>query len=146
MLRPADALPRATAQQPSKIIFYDGVCPMCNTWVKRIIRWDRKKVFHFAALESETAQKLLTPLLPGYLAEDTFIFLDEDQIYLKSTAALRILKYLGFPLYLGLVFIFIPGFIRDGVYDWIAARRYKYGKRYDSCPIPPVEWGDRFLG
>ncbi|MFZ1677755.1 MAG: DCC1-like thiol-disulfide oxidoreductase family protein, partial [Saprospiraceae bacterium] len=71
MLRPADALPRAKAQQPSKIIFYDGVCPMCNTWVKRIIRWDRKKVFHFAALESETAQKLLTPLLPGYLAEDT---------------------------------------------------------------------------
>ncbi len=146
MLRPADAHPHASAQQPSKIIFYDGNCPMCNSWVKRIIKWDKKKVFQFAALESETAQKLLTPLLPDYLKEDTIIFRDDSQIYLRSNAVLRILKYLGFPLYLGLIFFFVPGFIRDGVYDWIAARRYKYGKRYDSCPLPPPEWRDRFLG
>ncbi|MBK9985048.1 MAG: DUF393 domain-containing protein [Saprospiraceae bacterium] len=114
--------------------------------MKRIVKWDKKKVFHFAALESETAKELLKPLLNEYLDENTIILLDEDQIFLRSTAVLRILKYLGFPLYLGLVFFFVPGFIRDGVYDWIAARRYKYGNRYDSCPIPPVEWRDRFLG
>ncbi|HZV69643.1 MAG TPA: DCC1-like thiol-disulfide oxidoreductase family protein [Saprospiraceae bacterium] len=145
MLRPARAQPYATAQQPSKIVFYDGNCPMCNSWVERIIRWDKKKVFRFAALESETAKEILTPLFPDYLKEDTIILFEHDHIYLRSNASLRILKDLGFPLSLGVVFLIVPGFIRDQVYKWFAGRRYKFGKRFDSCPLPPIEWRNRFL-
>ena len=130
----------------TKIIFYDGNCPMCNTWIRRILRQDKKKTYHFAPLESVTAKKLLTPLLPDYLKEDTIILLEDDHVYLRSNAALHILKDLGLPLSLGSAFLIVPRFLRDGVYNWIARRRYKYGKRYDSCPIPPPEWRDRFLG
>ena|SRR6185503_13881353 len=118
---------------------------MCNSWVKRIIRLDDKKLFKFAALEGETAQKTLTPLMPEYLKEDTIIYFEDGKIYLRSNAALRILKALGIPFNLGYAFTIVPKFLRDGVYRWVANRRYKYGKRYDSCPVPPVEWRDRFL-
>jgi predicted DCC family thiol-disulfide oxidoreductase YuxK len=47
---------------------------MCHSWVKRIIRWDNKKTFKFAALESDTAKMILTPLLPEYLKEDTLVY------------------------------------------------------------------------
>jgi len=130
----------------SKIVFYDGNCPMCNSWVKRIIRWDDGKIFKFAALEGDTARELLTPLLTDYLKEDTIIYYDDGQIYLRSNAALKIFNALGIPYKFGSVFSVVPAFLRDGVYRWVANRRYKYGKRYDSCPVPPVEWRDRFLG
>ena len=118
---------------------------MCNSWVRRIIHLDDSKLFKFAALEGETAKEMLTPILPEYIKEDTIIYYEDGRIYLRSTAALRIGKALGPPYSLGTVFDFVPLSIRDGVYRWVANRRYKYGERYDSCPVPPVEWRDRFL-
>lgn len=128
-----------------KIIFFDGQCPMCHSWVKRIIRLDKNKLFRFSPLENELAKKTLTPMLPDYLQEDTIIYYREDKAFLRSDAALKILLDLGFPFNLGIVFWIVPRVIRDGVYRWVASRRYTYGKRYDSCPMPPVEWRDRFV-
>jgi predicted DCC family thiol-disulfide oxidoreductase YuxK len=128
-----------------KVIFYDGYCPMCNGWVRAIIRFDKEKRFHFAALESEVARRMLHPLFPDYEKEDTIILLDEDKVYLRSDAALRILRNLPAPiswLYAGKL---VPKSIRDKMYRWIASRRYRWGKRFDSCPVPPKEWRDRFL-
>ena len=118
---------------------------MCNSWVKRIIRWDDEKIFKFAALEGDTAREILTPLLPEYLKEDTIIYYDDGHIYLRSNAALKIINALGIPYKFGSVLAIVPLFLRDSVYRWVANRRYKYGERYDSCPVPPVEWRDRFL-
>jgi predicted DCC family thiol-disulfide oxidoreductase YuxK len=150
MLRPASHIPVLQLSNHQKlrtenIIFYDGNCPMCNAWVKRIIPLDHKKRFHFAPLESETAHKVLTPIMPEYLKEDTIIYYEDGQVYLRSSAAIRIMAALGLPYNLGVVFALVPLRIRDGVYRWVANRRYKYGKRYDSCPVPPIEWRDRFL-
>jgi predicted DCC family thiol-disulfide oxidoreductase YuxK len=128
-----------------KVIFYDGMCPMCNGWVKRFIRWDKKKVFHFAPLEGEVARQMLEPIFPGYLKENTIIYFENAQVFVRSTAALKILGQLKFPYSLCKIALIIPRFIRDWVYHQIAIRRYRYGKRYDSCPIPPPEWKDRFL-
>jgi predicted DCC family thiol-disulfide oxidoreductase YuxK len=128
-----------------KIVFFDGNCPMCNAWVKRIIRWDKEKKFHFAPLEGETAREMLAPVFPGYLAEDTIVLYDEGNIYLRSAAALRIMNTLRLPFKLMSLFALVPSKIRDWVYDRVAANRYRYGPRYDSCPVPPREWKDRFL-
>lgn len=118
---------------------------MCHSWVKRLIRWDKEKVFTFSPLEGEYAKKVLGPLMPKYLEEDTIIYLDEDQIYLRSDAALKIFQTLGFPFNLLLPGRILPKEFRDGVYRWVANRRYKFGKRYDVCPMPPVGWRDRFV-
>ena len=128
-----------------KVIFYDGMCPMCNGWVKRFIRWDKKKIFLFAPLEGEIAKQMLEPVFPGYLKENTIIYFEDGNVFVRSTAALKILGQLKFPYSLCKVGLFVPRFFRDWVYHQIAIRRYLYGKRYDSCPMPPPEWRDRFL-
>jgi len=128
-----------------KVIFYDGLCPMCNAWVKRFIRWDKKKLFHYAPLEGERAKQMLGEIFPDFLKEDTIIYFDEGKTYLRSSAALKIMSQFGFPYKLAGIGLLIPRVIRDGVYRGIANRRYAYGKRYESCPIPPPEWRDRFI-
>ena len=118
---------------------------MCNAWVKRIIRWDRKKIFRFSPLEGEMAKKTLTSLLPGYITEDTIVYYDDGVIYLRSDAALKIAAELGFPYNLGVIGYVTPKKWRDGIYRFVANRRYKYGKRYDVCPMPPESWKDLFI-
>ena len=118
---------------------------MCHSWVKRLIKWDHKKIFKFAPLESETARKLLTPLFPDYIREDTIVYYDTGKIYLRSEAALRIISNLDFPLSFMKTGLLIPKTIRDAAYKAVARQRYKFGKRYESCPLPPAEWRDRFL-
>lgn len=118
---------------------------MCHSWVKRIIRWDKQKIFKFSPLEGDKAKTLLTPLQKNYLEEDTIVYYDEGEIYLRSDAALKILSQLQFPFSLLAPGQFVPKSIRDHIYRWVANHRYKFGKRYDSCPVPPMEWRDRFI-
>ncbi len=118
---------------------------MCHSWVRRIIRWDKEKVFHFAPLEGQTANEILTPQFPHYLEEETIVLFDDGGIYVRSDAALRIMNALRLPFKLISVFRLMPPKLRDWVYNKVAANRYRYGPRYESCPIPPVEWRDRFL-
>jgi len=118
---------------------------MCNGWVKRFIRWDKKKIFRFAPLEGEMARQMLGPVFPGYLEENTIIYFHDGQVYTRSTAVFKIVSQLGFPYSWGKIGLVIPRFLRDWVYHQIAMRRYLYGKRYESCPMPPPEWKDRFL-
>jgi predicted DCC family thiol-disulfide oxidoreductase YuxK len=58
---------------------------------------------------------------------------------------LKIVEALGFPYNLGMIGYILPKKWRDAGYQWLAKRRYRYGKRYDSCPMPPEKWRDRFL-
>lgn len=128
-----------------KIIFFDGNCPMCHSWVKRILLADKKKEIKFSPLEGQLAADLLTPLLPGYMQENTIVFFDEGEVFVRSDAALKILHTLGFPYSIGFLGRLIPGTWRDAMYRWVASRRYRYGKRYDHCPMPPAEWRERFI-
>jgi predicted DCC family thiol-disulfide oxidoreductase YuxK len=76
---------------------------------------------------------------------DSILFVDQDKMYAKSTAALKIARHLscGYPLLYG--FIIVPNFIRNWVYDIIAKNRYKWFGRKDSCMIPTPELKDKFL-
>lgn len=141
----AVALAKETKIQNSKlnIIFFDGNCPMCHAWVKRIIKWDKRKVFRFAPLEGETAVKYLSPLMPDYLKEDTIIYYHNGRALLRSDAVIEIVKSLGFCC--TYLFNWVPKNLRDAFYNHVAKKRYKYGKRFTNCPLPPPEWRDRFL-
>lgn len=104
---------------------------------------DKEKLFRFAPLDSQKAKEVLLPILPGYLEEDTLVYYSDGKVYLRSDAAIRIVQDLGYSL-AGLA-KWVPKKWRDGVYRMIARRRYKYGERFASCPLPPVEWKDRFI-
>lgn len=124
----------------SPIIFYDGLCGLCDKSVQTVLKYDRKQVFRFATLQSDLARKLL-----GNLREDSFVLYENNRAYLRSTAALRTAKRLSGPWPLLYLFIAVPPFIRDAVYRFIAANRYKWFGKYDSCKIPDASTRSRFL-
>lgn len=130
---------------PSHIILFDGFCNLCSGTVKFIIRNDRKAVFKFAALQSPVIQQLLKK--HGLLNNkaDTFVYFKEGVVYIKSKAALEVLKTLEWPWKAGYLFIIVPRSVRDFLYDLIAKHRYRiFGKR-SKCMIPTTEIQNRFI-
>jgi predicted DCC family thiol-disulfide oxidoreductase YuxK len=127
------------------LILFDGVCNLCNSSVQFIIKRDKKKKFLFASLQGKTGQEVLKKFNLPANDFNSFILVEGDHIYTRSTAVLRMLKKLGRGWNLFYVFIIIPTFIRNVIYNRIAKNRYKwYGKR-DECMIPTPELKERFL-
>jgi predicted DCC family thiol-disulfide oxidoreductase YuxK len=65
--------------------------------------------------------------------------------YYKSKAAFRIAIYLGGLYSFISLFRFLPVFITDYVYDYIAKNRYKWYGKKDQCIIPTKENFRKFL-
>ncbi|WP_353132097.1 thiol-disulfide oxidoreductase DCC family protein [Pseudopedobacter sp.] len=127
------------------VILFDGVCNLCNSFVQFVIKHDRKERFRFASLQSDFAEKELANSFIDNQKMSTVILLENGKFYSKSTAALRILKKLNGLWPLLYVFIIVPVFIRDTVYNLIARNRYKWFGKKDSCMIPSPELQRRFL-
>ncbi len=127
------------------VILFDGVCNLCNNAVDFIIRHDKKKIFRFASLQSEAAKKMLALTQPDNDSLDSVILIENDKVYTRSTAALRITRYLdkGWPLLYSL--IIFPRIIRDWQYNFIAKRRYKWFGKKSSCRIPTEAEKQLFL-
>ncbi|MCB0556214.1 MAG: thiol-disulfide oxidoreductase DCC family protein [Phaeodactylibacter sp.] len=128
------------------ILLFDGVCNLCNGAVQFIIRRDPNAVFRFASLQSEFARKSLAEHKKNSDDLDTVVLLEEQQLYVKSDAALRAVRYLSglWPLLYG--FIILPRPLRNAVYDWVARNRYRWFGKKSQCMIPRPEWRERFLG
>ena len=123
------------------IIFYDGLCGLCNKAVQIIIKHDKKKVFRFAALESDMAKTKLKSMDDI----DSIVLLSNGQTYIFSDAILKICAMLGYPLKLAVIFHIIPKIIRDKVYKFVARHRYKIWGKHDSCPIPTEKQRKLFI-
>jgi predicted DCC family thiol-disulfide oxidoreductase YuxK len=127
------------------VVLFDGVCNLCNRIVQFIIKRDKKKQFLFASLQGKTGHEVLKKFNLPVNDFNSFIVLEDDKIYTRSTAALRMLKKLGSGWKLFYGFIIFPRFIRNAIYNWIARNRYKwYGKR-NECMVPTPELKERFL-
>ena len=127
------------------IILFDGVCNFCNGAVNFSIKRDKQKQIRFAALQSAAGRQLVQQY--GLLADDmrSFLFIENSKVYNRSTAALKVCRYLKglWPLCYGL--IVIPAFIRNGIYDWIARNRYKWFGERQECMVPTPDMKARFL-
>ena len=129
-----------------KLILFDGVCNLCNSSVQYVIKHDRKDVFMFTALQSETGQKIInTHKIDTSKTDSILLYSPENGIVSKSTAALKIASKLGFPINLMTIFFILPPFIRNWVYDYIAKNRYKWYGKKDACMIPTPELKSKFL-
>src|SRR5207247_9951781 len=76
------------------IIFFDGVCAMCNRFVDLILRADRREVFRFAPLQGETARELLPPLA-GDPRQWSMIYLAEPGVHEESEGSVGALRRPG---------------------------------------------------
>jgi predicted DCC family thiol-disulfide oxidoreductase YuxK len=108
------------------IILFDGTCKLCNSVVRFIAKNDSKRIFCFVPLASEKATEYLNRYNKKDVNRGSVLLIEDEKIYTKSSAVLHILKCLDglWPLFY--VFIIVPGFIRDPVYDIIARYRYRW--------------------
>jgi len=128
-----------------KVVLFDGVCNLCNESVQFIIKNDKKNTFQFSSLQSEFGQKILTKNQLNTNDFDSILLLDQEKIFDKSDAALRIAKELDFPIRLLSVLLIIPKPIRDYYYSIIAKNRYKWFGKKESCWIPTAELKNKFI-
>ncbi|MEH7444512.1 thiol-disulfide oxidoreductase DCC family protein [Bacillus sp. JJ1122] len=126
------------------VILFDGVCNFCDASVQFILNRDPKGIFQFASLQSEAGQNLVKKHnVPADV--DSMILIEDDKVYYKSTAALRISRHLQGTWKWLYGFTIIPSPIRNIVYDLIAKNRYKWFGQKESCMLPPPNIRKRFL-
>jgi predicted DCC family thiol-disulfide oxidoreductase YuxK len=117
----------------SPLILYDGVCNLCNYSVRFVIKRDVKQIFKLASLQSEFGKKILAENRLDENSFSSFILVENGKLYFKSTAALKVVKKLNGPAKLLYIFIIIPPFIRNFIYDIVAKNRYKWFGKSDVC-------------
>ncbi len=148
MSKRAETAAEVTAGAP--VLLYDGVCGFCNRTVQMILDHDRRGLMRFAALQSDYGQSVVGrhPELKGV---DSVVLLEREpgtgreRVQVRSSAALRVIAYLGGFWKLLLAARVIPAPVRDFLYDLFARYRYKFFGKYDSCKLPPPEVRSRFL-
>lgn len=131
------------------IIIFDGNCNLCNSFVNYCIDHDSKKYFLFATLDSKISQEFIPPdmLLPyrsNPLQGSVYLW-ESGRIYARSEAAFRIFSNLDSILRFISYFHYLPKFLTDSIYKWIAKNRYKMFGRTESCKMPTEELKTRFL-
>ncbi|KAA0210032.1 MAG: thiol-disulfide oxidoreductase DCC family protein [Ignavibacteriaceae bacterium] len=128
-----------------KLILFDGVCNLCNSSVNFIIDRDKKDVFRFASLQSEKGRTVIKQFSLPEGEYDSFLLLEKGKLYMRSTAALRVAKHLSGLWTILYVFIVVPKFIRDFIYNLIAKKRYKWFGKTETCRIPTPELKAKFI-
>ncbi len=126
------------------VILFDGFCNLCSSMVNFVIRHDRQKHFRYSLLSSSFSKEKLKGERISNVNSDTFVLVEEGQLYFKSHAAIKILSEMDFPYNLFQFFKIFPSNILDRVYDLIAANRYKWFGKKDKCLFPTDEIKDLF--
>ncbi|GAA0893173.1 thiol-disulfide oxidoreductase DCC family protein [Fulvivirga kasyanovii] len=128
------------------LILFDGVCNLCNGSVSFVLDRDHARRFVFGSLQSERSKEILHSYNYDTEALNSIVVITKSgKLMTRSDAALYIARQLPGGWKLLYIFKIIPRFIRDAVYDLIAANRYKWFGRQDACRMPNPELKQRFL-
>ncbi|KAB8315362.1 thiol-disulfide oxidoreductase DCC family protein [Tolypothrix campylonemoides VB511288] len=135
----------ATADPAGAVIVFDGVCVLCNGWVRFLLRHDRRGRYRFAAMQGATGRELLAR--HGLDADDpvSFLLVDGGRAHTDTDAIRRVLAGLGGPWRCAGLVALVPRRLRDGAYRAIARNRYRWFGRRDACVLPAPGQAARFL-
>lgn len=126
-----------------KILFFDGVCVMCNGLVDFALKYDKSQKIVFAALQGETAKELLPSFYTQQLT--TVVFLSDTKIYTQSDAIIQLLINMNKWYCFIYAIKIIPKFIRDNIYKLIANNRYNWFGKKEQCRLFSLEEKKRVL-
>lgn len=125
------------------IFFYDGECGLCDRSVSFLLARDVDARLRFAPLQGETAAALLPPERVRDL--DTMVLLDGDGRHLQSSATLRGLAHLGGAWKLARLALWVPPFLRNALYAFIARHRIAWFGGAEACRLPSRRERSQFL-
>ena len=139
-------VPPPLANLPQPLYFFDGYCVLCSGFVNFCLEHDGDGQLRFATTQSLLGQRVAQALgLPVGTLDRTILLIEDNQAFLRSSAALRSLRHLkGWPRWLQL-FRAIPAILRDPVYDLVARNRYRWFGYRPSCHLPTAQTRDRFV-
>lgn len=127
------------------IILFDGVCVLCTTNARFVLRHDRRGHFRLASVQSEAGQALCKRFGVDPDDPDTMLVIDSDRTRRDSDGVLAIAEALGWPWRALGVMRVIPRGWRDAAYRRIARNRYRLFGKHDACWVPSPEQRARIL-
>jgi predicted DCC family thiol-disulfide oxidoreductase YuxK len=133
------------------VVFFDGVCGLCDRLVQFLLQRDRSAALRFAPLQSDLAQRALAEHGLDASNLDTVVVVrgwqsSSERVSVKSRAVVDAVDALGgIWRVAALAMRMTPRPIGDAVYDFVARVRYRIFGRFDTCRVPPADWKERFL-
>ncbi len=143
------------SSMPRAVIVFDGVCVLCNGWVRFLLRHDRRERYRFAAMQGAQGRALL--VANGLDPDDpvSFLLIEYDRVEHGSSlpprvstdtdAMRRVLTGLGGVWRIAGLSALLPQRLRNPLYRMIARNRYRWFGRHDACPLPDPMQAHRFL-
>lgn len=127
------------------IIVFDGVCVLCNGWVKFLLRHDRRQRYHFAVMQSDSGRALLTA--HGLDPRDpvSFLLVEDGKAWTDTDAIRRVIAGLGSFWRAAHLLGAVPKPLRDALYRRVARNRYRWFGGHGACVLPTAEQRWRFL-
>ena len=124
------------------LFIFDGVCVLCSSGVRWLIRRDPAGRFRFATAQSPLGRAIYAHY--GGDMQETYLLLDQGRVYVKSDGYLRIApNFGGFYRALAALAPLVPRTLRDGAYDLVARHRYRWFGKTDYCALIPPELKER---
>lgn len=124
------------------ILYFDGFCHLCHGSVQFVLRHEKNQDLKFATIQGERAQREFPAELNS---EDSLVLEENGEFFIRSAAALRLIKYLKWYCWPLNIFWVVPRFINDAVYKWVARNRYGWFGKYDSCELPDKTSQERLI-
>ena len=123
------------------ILFFDGMCVLCNRAAQWIAKHNPSGTLYFASLQGDYARDNLSDDLNK---GETLVLIEDGRSFVRSEAIFRVLKYLPAWRWLR-IFRFVPRNLTDRVYDWVAKNRFRWFGTQDECTVPPPAFRERFI-
>ena len=135
-------LPGRKFETAHPVVFFDGVCNLCNHAVDFLITEDQERRLKFAPIQGVAAEQISAEEVKS---GESMALLDGDELYTKSDAVLMAAAGLG-----GIWRILswtrvLPERLRNGVYFQVQKHRYRLFGKKDTCRLPTPEERERFL-
>lgn len=130
---------------PRPIVYFDGTCNLCDRSVNFLLKHDKNKRFLFAQLQSAAGQKALRESGCAHLATGTVLLYYRGKYHSRSSAALHSLWLLGGWWRLSMALYIVPSFLRNAIYNYVAANRHKWFGSKQACLLPTAEVRERFV-
>jgi predicted DCC family thiol-disulfide oxidoreductase YuxK len=133
------------------VLLYDGVCGLCNSFVKLLLRHDKLDKVRYAPLQSSLGREILARFgehsFPDGVVLITNVLTSQERLYRRSDAVAAALQLLRTPWrLLGRTLTLVPRPLREWGYGIVARLRYRVFGRYTACPVPAPNQRNRLLG
>ena len=132
-------------EEIDKVVYFDGICGLCDLSVNLLVKMDTQKNLKFSSLQGKSGQILLSDLKIDLNEFNTVLFKVNDQVYTKSTAVFKIIDSIGGWIKIFKIFNLLPTKFNDWVYSKIAKNRFKYFGKLDSCDISKFNIPGQFI-